>query len=112
MTVEEIHALSRDRPWFLREIRKIIEMETEIGAADDRRVALTLQAQRLLRQAAREAHRPHGNRRARTSATPLGIRPVYKRVDTCAAEFEATTPYLYSTYETENEAEPTDRAAR
>ncbi|HET7434189.1 MAG TPA: carbamoyl-phosphate synthase large subunit, partial [Thermoanaerobaculia bacterium] len=39
----------------------------------------------------------------------LGIRPVYKRVDTCAAEFEATTPYLYSTYESENEANPTDR---
>ena len=39
----------------------------------------------------------------------LGIRPVYKRVDTCAAEFEATTPYLYSTYETENEAAPTNR---
>jgi carbamoyl-phosphate synthase large subunit len=38
-----------------------------------------------------------------------GIRPVYKRVDTCAAEFEASTPYLYSTYETENEAAPTDR---
>ncbi|HEX2062610.1 MAG TPA: carbamoyl-phosphate synthase large subunit, partial [Thermoanaerobaculia bacterium] len=39
----------------------------------------------------------------------LGIRPVYKRVDTCAAEFEATTPYLYSTYESENESAPTDR---
>ncbi len=38
-----------------------------------------------------------------------GIRPVYKRVDTCAAEFEASTPYLYSTYETENEADPTNR---
>src|SRR5438045_5912224 len=39
----------------------------------------------------------------------LGVRPVYKRVDTYAAEFEASTPYLYSTYETENEANPTDR---
>ncbi len=39
----------------------------------------------------------------------LGVRPVYKRVDTCAAEFTASTPYLYSTYETECEAEPTDR---
>ena len=38
-----------------------------------------------------------------------GVRPVYKRVDTCAAEFEAHTPYLYSTYEQECEARPTDR---
>ncbi|MDP9362397.1 MAG: carbamoyl-phosphate synthase large subunit, partial [Acidobacteriota bacterium] len=45
--------------------------------------------------------------RARRHA--LGVRPVYKRVDTCAAEFEATTPYLYSTYERENEADPTSR---
>jgi carbamoyl-phosphate synthase large subunit len=39
----------------------------------------------------------------------LGLRPVYKRVDTCAAEFEAETPYLYSTYEEEDEVQPTDR---
>src|SRR5205085_7240250 len=45
----------------------------------------------------------------RNARHALGIRPVYKRVDTCAAEFEASTPYLYSTYETENEAEPTSR---
>src|SRR6185369_3396930 len=41
--------------------------------------------------------------------TKLGIRPVYKRVDTCAAEFESYTPYLYSTYEEEDEATPTDK---
>ncbi len=39
----------------------------------------------------------------------LGVRPVYKRVDTCAAEFATTTPYMYSTYEDECEAAPTDR---
>ncbi|MDL5502106.1 MAG: carbamoyl-phosphate synthase large subunit, partial [Candidatus Methanoperedens sp.] len=39
----------------------------------------------------------------------LGLRPVYKRVDTCAAEFEASTPYLYSTYEREDESAPTNR---
>src|SRR6185295_9617275 len=48
-------------------------------------------------------------REVRDERHALGIRPVYKRVDTCAAEFEATTPYLYSTYETENEAAPTTR---
>src|SRR5207237_7765599 len=48
-------------------------------------------------------------REVREERHRLGIRPVYKRVDTCAAEFEASTPYLYSTYERENEAAPTSR---
>ena len=45
----------------------------------------------------------------RQSAATIGIVPVYKRVDTCAAEFESYTPYFYSTYEEEDEAEPSDR---
>jgi carbamoyl-phosphate synthase large subunit len=104
MTVEEIHAISSIDCWFLREIRKIIEMEKVAGTtnllalkregfSDKQLATLTNKSETEVRE---ERHR-------------LGVRPVYKRVDTCAAEFEATTPYMYSTYETECEAEPTSR---
>src|SRR5438445_798875 len=108
MSVEDVQALSAIDPWFLREIREIVEMEREIadrgprtvdrewkrnGFSDKQIATLTKRTERDVRE---ERHRQ-------------GIRPVYKRVDPCAAEFEATTPYLYSTYERENEAEPTTR---
>ena len=110
MTTEEIYELSAIDPWFLREMKKITDMEpqiaagTSVGRSDylswkrngfsDRQIATLMR--RSEQQVRDERH-------------ALGVRPVYKRVDTCAAEFEATTPYLYSTYETENEAEPTAR---
>src|SRR5205085_4793498 len=105
MTVEEIYALSYVDPWFLREMREIIEIEQQAqarvpvphmkrnGFSDVQIAKLVGVTEREVRE---ERHRE-------------GIRPVYKRVDTCAAEFEATTPYLYSTYEDENEAFPTTR---
>ncbi|HEV7488889.1 MAG TPA: carbamoyl-phosphate synthase large subunit [Thermoanaerobaculia bacterium] len=104
MTVDEIHAISSIDRWFLREIRKIIEMEKVVdttnllalkreGFSDKQLAALTNKSETAVRE---ERH-------------AAGVRPVYKRVDTCAAEFEATTPYMYSTYETECEAEPTSR---
>src|SRR3954469_12809621 len=104
MTVDEIHAISSIDRWFLREIRKIIEMEKVVdttnflalkreGFSDKQLAALTNTSEDAVRK---QRH-------------ALNIRPVYKRVDTCAAEFEATTPYMYSTYETECEAEPTSR---
>src|SRR5262249_5242384 len=65
----------------------------QIGLSD-RRIAAILGAEEEVVRGAREA---------------AGVVPVYKRVDTCAAEFEAHTPYLYSTYEEECEARPTDR---
>jgi carbamoyl-phosphate synthase large subunit len=103
MSVDEIYEISSIDRWFLREMREIVEMEKrpdtplpllKRNGFSDRQIAtLTNHTETEVRE---ERHR-------------LGIRPVYKRVDTCAAEFEATTPYLYSTYETENEAEPTTR---
>src|SRR3954466_13232526 len=104
MTVDEINAISSIDCWFLREIRKIVEMEKVVdqtkflalkreGFSDKQIAALTNSSEDAVRE---QRHR-------------LGVRPVYKRVDTCAAEFEATTPYLYSTYEQENEANPTSR---
>ncbi|HYO79305.1 MAG TPA: carbamoyl-phosphate synthase large subunit [Thermoanaerobaculia bacterium] len=128
MTVEEIYALSFIDPWFLREIRKIVELESSVilsredgegpsgvaqakvlrFAQDDTKTLLNLKRhgfsdRQLAKLTNRSEHEIRNERHA------LGIRPVYKRVDTCAAEFEATTPYLYSTYEVENEAAPTDR---
>jgi len=110
LEVEEIYRLCAIDPWFLREIRALVAYEGELarglpaGAGawreakrkgfSDRRIAF------LARAAEGEA------REARWAA---GVHPVFKRVDTCAAEFEAYTPYLYSTYEEEDEAKPTDR---
>jgi carbamoyl-phosphate synthase large subunit len=103
MTVDEIHALSYIDPWFLREIRKIIEMERAIDTTPLR----TLKRHGFSdRQIAKLTDRSESDVREERRAK--GIRPVYKRVDTCAAEFEASTPYMYSTYETENEAAPTN----
>ena len=135
MSVEEIHALSFIDPWFLREIRKIVELERALCHSERSRGNASVQSDphpsagdpstslgmtpaepALLqmkrngfsdRQLAKLSNRGEDDLRRERHAQ--GIRPVYKRVDTCAAEFEATTPYLYSTYETENEAQPTDR---
>ncbi|HEX6640484.1 MAG TPA: carbamoyl-phosphate synthase large subunit, partial [Thermoanaerobaculia bacterium] len=103
MTVDEIHALSYIDPWFLREIRKIVEMERNIDTTPLR----TLKRHGFSdRQIAKLTDRTEADVREERRAK--GIRPVYKRVDTCAAEFEASTPYMYSTYESENEAAPTN----
>ena len=97
-----IHDACTIDPWFLAQIRGIVETEAEIRAkglpATRRRVAPP-QGDGLFRRAARQAHRHrrrggHGERRA------LGVRPVFKRIDTCAAEFASPTAYMYSTYET------------
>ncbi len=129
MTVDEISALSHIDPWFLREIRKIVEMEQEIRSqiADrgsqenpttpDEKGGGLRSATRDLRSVKRQGFSDRQLARltnrteqeVRNERHALGVRPVYKRVDTCAAEFEAMTPYLYSTYETENEADPTSR---
>ena len=106
----ELHELSHVDPWFLEHIREIVAFEPEIarhGLADpavlrrakqmgfaDRRIAALAGA---TEQAVRDTRLRHG------------IRAVFKMVDTCAAEFEAHTPYLYSTYEEEDEAPPTPR---
>jgi carbamoyl-phosphate synthase large subunit len=109
MSVEEIYALSQIDPWFLREIRKIIELETSFRDVDSstRRLVDMKRNGFSDRQIAKLTNRTESE--VREGRHALGIRPVYKRVDTCAAEFEATTPYLYSTYETENESDPTTR---
>ena len=106
MTVEQVNQLSSVDPWFLREIRHIVQLEMEIRAGGEARVEWKRNGFSDRQIAALTDSSEGDVRKARHAA---GIRPVYKRVDTCAAEFEASTPYLYSTYERENEAEPTSR---
>jgi carbamoyl-phosphate synthase large subunit len=111
-TVEEVNRLSHIDPWFLREILAIVELEAELGCWDLASVPTA-----LLRRAKESGLSDVGIARlVGTSPERLaqhrrqrGVRRVYKRVDTCAAEFPATTPYLYSTFGLEDEAEPTQR---
>ena len=102
----EIVALSSIDPWFVHELARIVEMERRIGQApltDD----LLWEAKRFGfsdEQISAINGTPETDIRDRRYAA--GITPVYKMVDTCAAEFEAATPYYYSTYEEEDEAPP------
>jgi len=111
-TLEEVYQLTRIDPWFLAQIKEIVDLEMDLDdckLADidavtlrtlkrkgfsDRRLAFLLKSSETEVRAHRHA---------------LGLRPVYKRVDTCAAEFATRTAYMYSTYEEECEALPTDR---
>ncbi|HWN09543.1 MAG TPA: carbamoyl-phosphate synthase large subunit [Pyrinomonadaceae bacterium] len=108
----EIYRLSRVDPWFLDQLQEVMEIQKdiegrkleeispellrsfkEVGLSDRRLAYLTQKSEDEVREYRKK----------------LGVIPVYKRVDTCGAEFESFTPYLYSTYETESEAAPTDR---
>jgi carbamoyl-phosphate synthase large subunit len=111
-TIEEVHRLTQIDPWFLHQLnevmliqrridgrklhdvpKEVLQFSKEYGLSDRRLFFLTGSPEAEVRE-----HRKS-----------LGISPVYKRVDTCGAEFESFTPYMYSAYEEENEAEPTDR---
>ena len=114
---ELIHNACRIDPWFLGEIRGIIDSEAEIAekglpttAAPFRRLkAMGFSDKRLAKLTGGDADTVMAARRK------LGVRPVYKRIDTCAAEFASPTAYMYSTYETSfaghmaDEARPSDR---
>jgi carbamoyl-phosphate synthase large subunit len=112
LNVAEVHAETSIDPWFLSQIENLVRIEQqlrgrtlgELGCAElrflkqhgfsDRRLARLLETTDGAVRAARHA---------------FGLRPVYKRVDTCAAEFASSTAYLYSTYENECEADVSDR---
>ena len=106
MSIEELYQLTKIDPWFLHQVKEIVDAENEL--------IKSAPSVELLR----EAKKMGFSDRALSSfwkKTELEIRkwrekekiiPVYKLVDTCAAEFEAYTPYYYSTYETENETRP------
>ena len=111
-SVEEVHSLTKIDPWFLSQIELINSMANEIRNSSDLSSELLSRAKRYgfsdiqigeLRQVSEEEVRGVRHR--------LGIIPVYKTVDTCAAEFEAHTPYHYSAYDLENEVNPRTKPA-
>ena len=111
-TLDEVYQLTRIDPWFLDQIREIVELEMEL---DDRRLE-EIGKERLLElkrkgfSDRRLAYLFNTDEKAvREKRHGLGIRPVYKRVDTCAAEFASRTAYMYSTYEDECEAQPSKK---
>ena len=112
MSVDEVYKLSGVDPWFLVQIEDIIATENSLQSA-----VLTdidhKQMWRLKRKGFADKRlsvlMSKTEAEVRDYRQSLGIRPVYKRVDTCAAEFASATAYLYSTYEEECEARPTDR---
>ncbi|AWV07237.1 carbamoyl-phosphate synthase large subunit [Marilutibacter maris] len=112
MSVEDVHALSFVDPWFLDQIEEIIAEEKAV--AESGLAALDEKRMRALKRMgfsdARLAELTGTDEAAvRTLRHAFGVRPVYKRVDSCAAEFATTTAYMYSTYEEECEAAPSDR---
>ena len=108
-SVAEVHELTGIDPWFLAQIKTVVDFQGELGrlGADEVTRAQLLQAKRYglsdnrLARLWGETETAVRNRRKQWD-----IRPVFKRVDTCAAEFESFTPYLYSVYEEECEADP------
>ena len=111
-TLDEVHALTSIDPWFLAQIKEIVDIELALEQRtlsdldrdtlwqlkrrgfSDRRLAFLLDT---------------SESEVRKQRHQMGVRPVYKRVDTCAAEFATRTAYMYSTYEEECESAPTDR---
>jgi carbamoyl-phosphate synthase large subunit len=112
MTVDEVHELTRIDPWFLAQIEDVVHREK--GLAGETLETLGEPALRRLKRAGFSDGRiatvlGAGQNDVRARRHELGVRPVFKRVDTCAAEFATHTAYMYSTYEQECEAAPTGR---
>jgi carbamoyl-phosphate synthase large subunit len=107
-----VHAACKYDPWFLREVLKIVEAEATVrsaGLPEDTPGLLRLKRQGFsdtrLAELARVPESSAANLRRK-----LGVHPVYKRIDTCAAEFPSLTPYMYSTYEGDGVTEPQDES--
>jgi carbamoyl-phosphate synthase large subunit len=107
-SIDEIHAQTRIDPWFLEQIKQIVDFEDELmehDALDEVPRHVLMKAKQLGYSDAQLANlylgaiSPDTILKVRAHRQGLGIEPVYKLVDTCAAEFEAVTPYYYSTYE-------------
>ncbi|HTP95684.1 MAG TPA: carbamoyl-phosphate synthase large subunit [Burkholderiales bacterium] len=111
-TIEEVAQLTRIDRWFLAQIKDIIDIEMDLD--DSRLDDLDAGALRALKRKGFSDRRlayllNTTETEVRQRRRQLGVKPVYKRVDTCAAEFATSTAYLYSTYEDECEAQPSDR---
>lgn len=117
-SLQQIQDLTQIDWWFLDKIEGLIAFERKIAAEPELTYETLYEAKRLgftdrAIAELRAASQPSGTHLTEESVTLFrkerGLRPVYKMVDTCAAEFEASTPYYYSTYETENEVTHTDK---
>ena len=116
VSVEEIHEASKFDPWFLREIERVVRAEREVKANGLPQSPHALRRLKALGFSDRRLAQLAGVTEAEVAAlrARLSVQPVYKRIDTCAAEFASETPYMYSTYEggfgqPVCESRPTDR---
>jgi carbamoyl-phosphate synthase large subunit len=109
----DIHAACRIDPWFLAEIRGIVETEAQIKAKGLPRSAGALRRLKAMgfSDARLAVLTGHAEAEVTSARRALGVRPVFKRIDTCAAEFASPTAYMYSTYETPFAGQPADEAA-
>ncbi len=123
-SIDEIYRLSKIDPWFLDQLKQVMEIQREVESVTPAPASgpngapalenIPLDLLRAFKEAALSDRRlayltKRSEDEVRAFRKNLGLVPVYKRVDTCGAEFESYTPYLYSTYEEEDEAQPTDR---
>ena len=110
MSVKEVFDLTKIDPWFLVQIEEIVKIELELETTTLQ--AITQEELRALKKKGFSDRRlakqlKTTEKAVREQRRAMNVRPVYKRVDTCAAEFSTDTAYMYSTYEDECEAEPT-----
>jgi len=111
-SIEEIHRLTKIDPWFLEQLNEVMQLQE--GIEDKKLTDISTEVLRTAKEFGLSDRRiafltDSTESEVRAHRKNLNIAPVYKRVDTCGAEFESFTPYLYSTYEEECEAEPTTR---
>ncbi len=111
-TVEQIHEITAIDPWFLKQLRDLADLEHELSG----QTLAALSRDQLLHAKRDGVSDPRLGRllgsddaSVRARRKELGVTAVFNRVDTCAAEFESFTPYLYSSYESENESDPGNR---
>jgi carbamoyl-phosphate synthase large subunit len=112
MRVEDIHEISFIEKWFLTQLKELVDVERflmsrgldQLSKDDFYEVKRRGFSDKQIAFATSSSESD-----VRTARSALGVIPTYKRVDTCAAEFEANTPYMYSTYEYECESAPTNR---
>ncbi|MBC7131315.1 carbamoyl-phosphate synthase large subunit, partial [Candidatus Bathyarchaeota archaeon] len=115
-SIEEVYEFTKIDPWFLEKIKNIIEFEEKLKQIAKKH-SISEVPDEILKEAKRLGFSDRQiahifgctERDVRATRKAKGIIPAYKMVDTCAAEFEAKTPYYYSTYEDENEAPPTPK---
>ncbi|PKL74115.1 MAG: carbamoyl-phosphate synthase large subunit, partial [Candidatus Melainabacteria bacterium HGW-Melainabacteria-1] len=112
MSIDKVFELTKIDPWFLVQIKEIVDLELEVEKREFS--SLTAEEIRFLKRKGFADRRlayllSTSETEFRNRRHELGVRPVYKRVDTCAAEFSTDTAYMYSTYEDECEANPTDK---